>query len=241
MHSHQPSAIRCQPTVVSFLPLPFCLLMFVLSGCQQMWDQASVRPYEEPQLEPTTGTLAVNVANPLLFISEPHTGLRNPLSSTSETIAAGRLAYRRYCWPCHGPKLDGNATVGASLPGAQLNLLAPRVVGMSDGEIFWLISKGSSRKLKPAGTTTTLHVEAAMSPPLGGTMTPTERWAVIVFIRAVQAGETKLTGFGHGVSGMGSGTMAGQTGGAVGKGERSRSRSQASSGARRTLAQHFVQ
>jgi len=202
---------------------PYCPLLFILaltlSGCQQLWEQPSVHPYEEPQLQPTSGTVAVDAPEPLV---EPSSGslsaiqnlkskIENPLSRTSETLAAGRLAYRRYCWHCHGEKLDGEATVGSSLPGAQLSLLTPRVRGLSDAEIFWVISKGSAKKeasrqpsavsRQPSAvsekTTTSgtlqsepwLGPEAAVSPPLEGTMTPLERWQVILYLHAAQTGE----------------------------------------------------
>jgi hypothetical protein len=137
------------------------ILALALSGCQQLWEQPSKHPYDAPQLQPTSGTVAVDAAAPLLeittttstaatsptlLIQNLKSKIQNPLSSTSETISAGRLAYRRYCWQCHGPKLDGDATVGPSLPGVQLSLLTSSVVALSDGEIFWVISKGSTRK-----------------------------------------------------------------------------------------------
>ena len=205
---------------------PYCPLLFVLtlrlSGCQQLWEQPSVHPYEEPQLLPTSGTVAVDAPEPLV---EPTSGslsaiqnrkskIENPLSRTSETLAAGRLAYRRYCWHCHGEKLDGEATVGSSLPGAPLSLLTPRARGLSDDEIFWVISRGSVKKTisrqpsairnQPSAvgekTTTSgtlqsetwLGPEAAVSPPLEGTMTPLERRQVILYLRAVQAGELEV-------------------------------------------------
>jgi hypothetical protein len=203
------------------------VLALGLSGCQQLWEQPSVHPYQEPQLTPTSGTVAVDAPEPLV---EPTSGslsaiqnqkskIENPLSRTSETLAAGRVAYRRYCWHCHGPKLDGEATVGSSLPGASLSLRTPRVRGLSDGEVFWVISRGSVKKTisrppsairnQPSAvgekTTTSgtlqsetwLGPEAAVSPPLEGTMTPLERWQVILYLRAVQAGEKDvLTGTG---------------------------------------------
>jgi len=169
-----------------------------------------VQPYEQPQLRPTSGTIAVDAPEPIANIAL----LKNPIATTSETISAGHLAYRRYCHQCHGANLDGDATVGPSLPYAQLNLLLPRVAAMSDGEIFSAIWEGTKPKPLPEGTTGTVPAaivnpqsaipnpqsaisypagsvlwtppEPAVSPPLGGTMTTTESWHVVIYVRFKQ-------------------------------------------------------
>lgn len=196
------------------------LVAFGLTGCQQLWEQPSVHPYEQPQLRPTSGTIAVDAPEPIANIAL----LNNPIATTSETISAGHLAYRRYCHQCHGANLDGDATVGPSLPYAQLNLLLPRVAAMSDGEIFSAIWEGTKPKPPPEGTTGTVLAaignppsprlrrtspqsdisypagrvlwtppEPAVSPPLGGTMTTTESWHVVIYVRAKQTSSSLST------------------------------------------------
>lgn len=190
------------------------LMAPTLSGCRQLWEQPSVHPYEEPQLQPASGTVPVDAPAPLTDL----TSLKNPIKMTSETISAGHLAYRRYCHQCHGLNLDGDATVGPSLPDAQMNLLLPRVAAMSDGEIFSAIWAGTKSKRPAGGTSDTAQSairnprsgirnpqsgignspwsvlwtppEPAVSPPLAGTMTTTDSWHVVIYVRAKQAGVT---------------------------------------------------
>jgi mono/diheme cytochrome c family protein len=152
------------------------MVAVLAAGCNQMAQQQSVDWYEEPFLAPTTGTVALDESAPLPP-REQADRLRNPLTKTSETLVAGRQVYRRFCWPCHGPQFDGNGPVGPSFPRGNLDLLAPRVVNMSDGEIYWILARGSD-----------------LNPPLAEITVSTERWQVITYLRAVQAGEIEPGG-----------------------------------------------
>jgi len=162
---------RCPLSVVRWFFV--VLAAIALSGCDQMYDQASVRPGESPQFLPSTGTMAASIELPVA----PSEALRlkNPLEKTSETLAAGRIAYRRFCWPCHGPQFDGqSATVGPSFARGNLNLLDPAIAAKSDGEYFRHVTYGGQ-----------------VSPPFAGVMTVEERWQVITYLRAVQAQENR--------------------------------------------------
>lgn len=160
-----------QPAIIDshvHLALVF-IAALVLAACDQMYDQVSVRPGESPQLLPSSGTVAVNATTPTTRAEV--VSLRNPLQGGADALTSGALAYRRYCWPCHGPDHDGqSATVGPSFPRGNLNLLDPRVVRKSDGEYFRHITNGSE-----------------IAPPFAGAMTVDERWQVITYLRDVQA------------------------------------------------------
>lgn len=146
----------------------------VKSTLMQMHAQKSVRPHEGPQLSPPEGAVAVEAEDPLPTLDLAQQ-LRNPLQMDPDVIESGRLAYRRFCWQCHGVKMDGqSSTVGPSLPPGQLDLLADEVLSQSDGELFWKTSEGFGNH-----------------PPLNATMTRQEIWESIVFIRAVAAGRTQ--------------------------------------------------
>jgi len=151
--------------------LPLAVFVLVCAGCDQMAQQPSVRTHEGPQRPPPSGAVAVNAPPPMPLLGDA-AKLRSPLPRTSETVAAGKLAYRRYCWPCHGPNLDGNATVGPSFPRGQLSLLAPEIKKQSDGELYWKTLRG-----------------AGFHPALATTLTSAECWETIAYVRAVQAGE----------------------------------------------------
>ena len=67
--------------------------------------------------------------------------LKNPVTSTPESIAAGQLLYLRHCASCHGRNGQGG-------PGNDLIPAAPSLVddmwdhGSTDGEIFDSIKNG---------------------------------------------------------------------------------------------------
>lgn len=146
-------------------------LTILLAGCWQMHQQDSVRPHEDPQLPPPAGMVSLGEAAPPVPLEQADS-LTNPLPPTEATLFAGRLAYRRYCWPCHGASMDGeHSTVGPSLPRGRLNLLAPEVLSQSDGVLLWKTMQGFGNH-----------------PALGATLTRAEAWQTIAFIRAVASG-----------------------------------------------------
>ncbi len=55
---------------------------------------------------------------------------------TRAVIDRGRKSYGYYCVQCHGPGLDGMATVGQSFYPLPADLLDPRVQAQKDGELF---------------------------------------------------------------------------------------------------------
>lgn len=151
-------------TMLRGLVPPAMLIMLAAAACNQYQDQVSVRPYEQPQLAPADGS----VARDDVEVSRPAD------AEMASLVEPGRRAYRRYCWPCHGPNMDGKGTVGPSFPREIVNLTGEDIVDADDEDIYDIISNGSG-----------------MHPPLASTMRPDERWAVIAYIRAVQSGEVK--------------------------------------------------
>jgi len=94
--------------------------------------------------------------------------LTNPLPMTRAIIDQGRQSYLYYCVQCHGPGLDGKATVGQSFYPLPTYLLDPKVQAQTDGELFYKISLGNKRQ-----------------PPLFATVAAEDRWAVINYLRAI--------------------------------------------------------
>jgi mono/diheme cytochrome c family protein len=94
----------------------------------------------------------------------------NPLPVTAELLQRGRERFTIYCSPCHGAQADGNGItkkVGAMAVVA--NLHDKRIVEMTDGEIFNVITHGR-------------NLMGAYGPNV-----PTEdRWAIISYLRALQ-------------------------------------------------------
>jgi len=113
------------------------------------------------------GTIPIDGGIETLRRSDPKT-LNNPLPMTPAVLEQGRKSYTYYCIQCHGPRLDGRATVGQSFFPLPDNLLDPKVQSQSDGELFYRISLGYKRQ-----------------PPLYATVSVSDRWAILRYLRAL--------------------------------------------------------
>ncbi|HYG34270.1 MAG TPA: cytochrome c [Clostridia bacterium] len=94
----------------------------------------------------------------------------NPLPINAALLKRGQQRFTINCSPCHGQLGDGNGItkkVGAMAVVA--NLHDKRIVQMTDGELFYVITHG--RNLMGA---------------YGPTMTTEDRWATIAYLRALQ-------------------------------------------------------
>jgi mono/diheme cytochrome c family protein len=103
---------------------------------------------------------------------------KNPVQSTPESIAKGKELYHERmkgnCVFCHGETGSGNE---ANLPRLRRKPAdisnKERMTAMTDGELFWKISKGI-RGIMPAGESR---------------MTEEERWHVVNYIRTLVKAE----------------------------------------------------
>jgi cytochrome c553 len=94
----------------------------------------------------------------------------NPMPVTAQLLQRGRERYAIYCTPCHGATGDGNGItkkIGA-MP-VIANLHDKRIVEMTDGELFHVITDGRN-----------------LMGPYGGQVPVEDRWAIIAFVRALQ-------------------------------------------------------
>lgn len=106
--------------------------------------------------------------------------IQNPLPALTgdEATEAERL-YLINCGICHGAKLDGNGPLykdGAGpYPAKPANLSGsdPKYVAMTDGTMFYSITYGKN-----------------LMGSYAGQVTPHQRWMIIHYIRAQQAGKT---------------------------------------------------
>lgn len=94
----------------------------------------------------------------------------NPLQP-GEAVDLGQVMYDRYCFVCHGAQGEGNGpVVGAGKLNPAPAIRTGPAVGYPDGYIYALIKAG--RTLMPA---------------YGGRTTPHERWAIVNYVRQLQA------------------------------------------------------
>ena len=94
----------------------------------------------------------------------------NPVPITAGLLKRGQQRYAISCAPCHGATADGNGItkkVGAMAVVA--NLHDKRIVEMTDGELFYVITHG--RNLMGA---------------YGPNVPVDDRWAIIAYLRALQ-------------------------------------------------------
>jgi mono/diheme cytochrome c family protein len=76
--------------------------------------------------------------------------LKNPLKANEKTIAAGQTLYNQYCTSCHGE--DGKSATGmaAMMKKRPTDLTARAMRGITDGEIYWVITYGIKKGGMPA-------------------------------------------------------------------------------------------
>jgi len=166
---------------------------------RSMRDQRSFDPYENPVLPPegavafSSGNSAdalgdFNLGSPE-FMSAPQftqadmqpigTGgaivqsLENPFApGDSAALARGEEIYMRVCWTCHAengvgamaPIADRHPTLAA------YNLSGPQVAGYTDQYIYGMITVGRG-----------------LMPPWAHQVRPIDRWAVVTYVRQLQA------------------------------------------------------
>ncbi len=100
-------------------------------------------------------------------------GLTNPLPDNNEVLAHGKEKFRIFCSNCHGIKGhgDGHLFTSGLFPAKPTSLVEARVKGMPDGEIYYVITKGSM---------------SGLMGPHESLIVPNDRWAIIKYIRELQ-------------------------------------------------------
>ncbi len=112
--------------------------------------------------------------------SQPAAGLRNPVASTPESIAAGKQAYDAACAACHGNLAQGAVKAGItiSIIEEQRGKQPPDLTddqydhGSTDGDIFAVIKRG----LPPT-----------MMPGFDGPIPDDDIWRIVNYLRTLRA------------------------------------------------------
>jgi mono/diheme cytochrome c family protein len=101
---------------------------------------------------------------------------RLPIPATFELIEMGQAKYEIFCTSCHGAAGDGKGVVSPYMAGGgPPTYHDDRLRGETDGYIFDVISNGKARMLG-----------------LKDRLSPEERWAIVLYVRALQ--ESQFTG-----------------------------------------------
>jgi len=94
--------------------------------------------------------------------------LINPLDSTAQVIASGKILYETYCQHCHGAKGAGDGKVSEKYAGVA-NLKGDAYKNITEGHIFHVITNGKGLMWA--------H---------GSQLSPEERWKVAKYVKVLQ-------------------------------------------------------
>ena len=107
----------------------------------------------------------------VLVDAYPTSYVTNPMPPNHAVVEHGATLFRTHCMPCHGPTGRGDGPAAAALDAPPADLTAEHVDDHTDGDIFWWLTYGM------AGT--------AM-PGFEHTLSDTERWQLIRFVRSLR-------------------------------------------------------
>ena len=94
---------------------------------------------------------------------------KNPVESSDAVVAKAKSAYEENCLMCHGETGKGDGPMAGMLKEKPADLSDAKILGeITDGEIFWMITKGE----KTAGM-----------PPFETKLTEDERWGLVHLMR----------------------------------------------------------
>ncbi len=94
--------------------------------------------------------------------------LKNPLTASETNIEAGRDLFNRDCASCHGEDGKGKTNVAQAMKVKPSDLTGHGMHGITDGEIYWVITNG---------------IKASGMPALGTRTQPDERWQMALYVR----------------------------------------------------------
>jgi mono/diheme cytochrome c family protein len=107
-------------------------------------------------------------------VPSPYAGKTNPLAGQADAATAGKDIYTTNCLSCHGEGAKGDGPAGASLDPKPANLVQAFTEDQDD-RIFWTISEGGPAAGKSASMVA-----------WKGTLSETEIWQVIAYIRTLK-------------------------------------------------------
>ncbi len=141
-------------------------------GHGEFYNSNPYNPYGMTMLEPVPNTIKRGQYLPNHIDSADYElaaeVLVNPLDSTKEVLAEGKVLYERFCTHCHGAKGQGDGLVGEVFLGVT-SYKASNVVDKPAGHLFHVITNGKGRMGSHASQ---LSVE--------------ERWKIVRYVQVLQ-------------------------------------------------------
>ncbi len=103
----------------------------------------------------------------------PLSSTPNPVSATVTSVETGNRLYQANCAACHGVDAQGGGPLADTTP-IQPPSLKAHLTQHTDGDLFYWITNGL-----PGGM-----------PGWAATLSPTDRWNVVNYLRAINAGSS---------------------------------------------------
>lgn len=143
----------------------------------EMHHQQSWHSQEPPRLSQPVSSVAFGSDQVLdtarLITMQEAAALENPLDDSQENADRGAELFALNCVACHGETGQGDGFMSAYAQfytdqgvNPPANLTDPAIQGLSDGEIFWVVTNGLNRM-----------------PEFGTLLTPEERWQLVLHVR----------------------------------------------------------
>ena len=104
--------------------------------------------------------------------------LKNPLTANNETIAGGRTLFNKNCARCHGEDGQAKTEAATAMKKKPTDLTAKAMHGITDGEIWWVITNG---------------IKASGMPAYKTKASEQERWQMTLYVKHLM-GETSVSG-----------------------------------------------
>jgi putative copper export protein/mono/diheme cytochrome c family protein len=106
----------------------------------------------------------------------PSSFQKSPTGFAAVSIVRGQVLFGQSCAACHGPQGDGNGPLAGGLRTKPADLTMPHLWEHSDGDLFWWLSHGVD------------DPEGGLAMPGFPGLSDADRWALIDYIRAHNAG-----------------------------------------------------
>ncbi len=108
-----------------------------------------------------------------------YASLKNPLPPTAANLAQAKELFTANCAPCHGMTGQGDGPAASALNPKPADFATPIHAKLPDGYYFWRVTKG--------GSVPPFSAAGSAMPPWEGSLTPNQRWLVILYVKSFSA------------------------------------------------------